>query len=66
MTVVGSNGLITTGRASRVGEMRTAYRIFISKPEWKRPLVKPKHGREFKFKNNRNDFDVGILLSHSG
>jgi hypothetical protein len=31
------------GHAARMGERRNAYRIFVGKPEGKRPLGKPRH-----------------------
>lgn len=31
------------GHVTRIGEMRKAYKLFVGKPEGKRPLRRPKH-----------------------
>jgi hypothetical protein len=35
-----------TGHVARMGENRTAYRVLVRKPEGKKPLGRPRRGRE--------------------
>jgi len=46
--VIKSRSIRWTGHVALMGEMRNAYNILIGKPEWKRPLGRPRH----RWKNN--------------
>jgi hypothetical protein len=42
-----------------MGERRGVYRVFVGKPEGKRPLGTPRHRREDKIKMNLQDMGWG-------
>jgi hypothetical protein len=42
-----------TGHVANIGEMRNAYEILVGKPEWKRPLGRPR---------SRWEADIGMDL----
>jgi len=40
--VIKSRGMRWAGHVVRMGEMGNAYNIFVGKPEWKRPFLRPR------------------------
>jgi len=35
----------SVGHTAHMGDMRSAYKILVRKPEWKTPLARPRHRR---------------------
>jgi len=50
VNVIKSRRMRWAGTVSWMGEMRNA-NIFVEKPEGKRPLVRPRHRREYNIEN---------------
>jgi hypothetical protein len=40
------NKALRIGNAAHMGEMISAYKVLIGKPEWKRPFQRLRHGQE--------------------
>jgi hypothetical protein len=48
-----------TGHAARMGQKRNAYRIFVTKPEDKKPLGRPRRRWEDNIKTDHKDIGWG-------
>jgi hypothetical protein len=44
--VIESRWMRWAGHVALTGELRNAYRSLVGKPEWNRPLVRPRHRRK--------------------
>jgi len=58
--VVISRRMRWAGHVARMGERRGAYRVFVGKPEGKRPLGRPRHRWEDNIKMDLQKWDAGM------
>jgi hypothetical protein len=50
------------GNVARMGATRNAYRIFVGKPEGKRPLGRPRRTGEENIKNDLREIEYGLRV----
>jgi hypothetical protein len=43
-----------------MGKMRNAYKILVRKPEWKKPLGRPRHGWEDNIKMGLTEINMRV------
>ena len=49
------------GHVARMGERRGVYRVLVEKPEGKRPLTRPRRGREDIIKMGLQEVGCGVM-----
>jgi hypothetical protein len=54
------------GNTERMGEMRNAYKILVGKPEWRRPLERPRRRWEEIIGMDLREIGCGLDSSGSG
>jgi hypothetical protein len=59
--VIKSRRMRWAGHVARMGEERGVYRVLVGKPEGKRPLWRPKHGREDNIKMDLQEVVCGDI-----
>ena len=64
--VIKSGRLRWVGHVARMGKRRGAYRVFVGKPEGRRPLRRPRHKWEDNIKMGLREVEWGHGLYQSG